>query len=86
MSLEVDHIPALNAPDKQISRLQQPTAGDKVLQKLIVLVKSQWPQDKEKMDADLKLFWNVRHSLTDVDGLVFKEQIGSAEEAISLND
>lgn len=74
MSLEVDHLPVLNATEEQINGIQKATAEDKVLQELLPLIGDKWPEHKGDVDPELKGFWNVRRSLTHVNGIVFKDQ------------
>ena len=74
MSLEVEHLPVLNATDNQTNRIRRATAEDEVLQKLRARITSGWPQKRAEAEPELQLFWNVRNSLTYIDGLVFKDQ------------
>jgi hypothetical protein len=52
------------------SRYAKATADDPALQLVKELLLSGWPEKKSHCPIPARPFWNVRHSLTEVDGLI----------------
>ena len=56
--------------DQRLTSLQEETANDLNLQKVIVHVQSGWPKSVKSVDADIRGYWSVRDNLTVVNGLL----------------
>lgn len=72
MSLEC--LPVLNTTNQQQAELKRATADDSQLHKLKSVIRNGWPDNRKQLDDELRPFWDVRHSLTEIDGLIFKDQ------------
>ena len=58
--------------DIKLSQLQQVTKEDQDMQILSKYIKEGWPQNKPNVPVQVRPFWNVRHELHLLDGLVMK--------------
>ena len=60
--------------DIKLAQLRQVTKEDQDTQILSKHIKEGWPQNKQNVPVQIRLFWNVRHDLHLIDGLVMKGQ------------
>ena len=60
--------------DIKLAQLRQVTKEDQDMQILSKYIKEGWPQNKQNVPVQIRLFWNVRHDLHLLDGLVMKDQ------------
>ena len=60
--------------DIKLAQLRQVTKEDQNMQILSKYIKEGWPQNKQIVPVQIRLFWNVRHHLHLLDGLVMKGQ------------
>ena len=54
----------------RLKRLQQETATDAVLQKIVKLVHRGWPASIKSLDPDLRKYWGLHDDISVLDGLV----------------
>lgn len=48
---------------------------DSELQKIIHYCETDWPKSKNQVDSSIKPYYNFRHELHVIDGLVFKNNL-----------
>lgn len=65
------HLPV--SPSK-LQELKQATANDEILQKLVRVVVSGWPEERSRTEESVRQFWNYRDEITVIDGLLYKGQ------------
>ena len=64
----------MQATPEKIAELKEETAKDKSLQKLPMQIIHGWPDHKRAVHPSIAPYWNVRHELSEAEGLLFKEQ------------
>ena len=62
------------ATPEKIAELKEETANDESLQKLRMQIIHGWPDHKRMVHPSIAPYWNVRHELSEAEGLLFKEQ------------
>ena len=55
-----------------VAEIQQASAQDNHLQKLKNLIIAGWPDTKDMLHADLKVYWSYRDELAVIDGVILK--------------
>lgn len=68
----VDPREYVNISEPRVDAIRQATADDPVLQKLLVLVASGWPQDRSQLPSDLKVYWTFRDVIAGHNGILYK--------------
>lgn len=59
--------------DTHLLQIQRCTKEDEELQKLIKIIKRGWPDEKPKVDEEIRCYWDVRGELTVNFGMVWKD-------------
>ena len=60
------------ASDQQLQRIRDETLKDPQLASLLAILKSEWPTTSSSLALQLRPFWNCRHLLTQVDGIILQ--------------
>ena len=58
--------------DKRLEQFCKETAADENLQKMSSIILSRWPEEKDRIPAQLHAYYNVRDEISVQDGLIFK--------------
>ena len=66
----VTEIPA--SPEK-IEELKKETAKDEALSQLKKQMIEGWPNHKHEVPQNIAIYWNIRHDLSEAEGLIFKD-------------
>ena len=66
----VTEIPA--SPEK-IEELKKETAKDEALSELKKQMIEGWPNHKHEVPQNIAIYWNIRHDLSEAEGLIFKD-------------
>ena len=62
----------LPASDAMLQRIKTATSQDPQLAGLMDVLRSKWPEHKHDVKSALKVFWDLRHTLSEADGIVLK--------------
>ena len=62
----------LPASDAMLQRIKTATSQDPQLAGLMDVLRSKWPDHKHDVKSALKVLWDLRHTLSDADGIVLK--------------
>ena len=54
------------------NKLRKETSRDPQLSRLLKILQTHWPKAMHQLDVDLRQFWNARHLLTEVNGIVLR--------------
>ena len=54
------------------NKLREETSRDPQLSRLLKILQTHWPKAMHQLDVDLRQFWNARHLLTEVNGIVLR--------------
>ena len=70
------HLIYANLPcsDEILEEVRQETSQDPVSQQVIRILRRGWPQSKKALPDNLKEYWNYRTELSEIDGIVLKDQ------------
>ena len=74
MDIRVDAIQAsMNVPECMlVQQIQQATALDEHLQQLKGFIIAGWPESKEQLDQDIRMYWSFRDDMTVIDDITMK--------------
>ena len=56
----------------KIEEFKTETDNDKILQKLINIVKTGWPENKSSVDPQVREYWFIRHEISEQEGLLLR--------------
>ncbi|KAK2711163.1 hypothetical protein QYM36_012368 [Artemia franciscana] len=57
---------------QRLAQIRRETTKDETLNSLLETIQVGWPNNKKSLDRKLGPFWNYRHELAELDGLVVK--------------
>jgi hypothetical protein len=92
MHLSMVTVAGIPASDELFRELAEETKKDPELSRLMPYLLSEWPRTRQRVHQDVRAYWDSRHLLSTVNGLVFrgerifiqtslrKEMIGKAHE------
>ena len=69
---EVNVISIVPISEAKWSQLKQNTQADDQLQKLLSVVKSEWPDKKQDIPTECSPYWNYRDEISMLEGVLFK--------------
>ena len=77
MEIQVDVIQtATDMPEcLSMTELQQALSQDDHLQKLKNIIIAGWPNSKDEISDELKLYWSYGDELVVIDGIILKRQV-----------
>ena len=83
-TIRVDAIQAsMNVPKcMSVQKIQQATAQDEHLQQLKGLIISGWPESKEQVHQDLRVYWSFRDNMGVIDAIIMKGRCIVIPEAL----
>ena len=69
------HLIASNLPVSKfkLEELREATANDQSLRELKETIKSGWPEMKSQTPASIRVYWDARDELSELDGIILKE-------------
>ena len=66
-------VTAIPASPEKMAELKEETANDETLQQLKQHMVQGWPDRKHEILQNLAIYWNIRHELSEAEGLIFKD-------------
>ncbi|CAB3985329.1 Hypothetical predicted protein [Paramuricea clavata] len=66
-------VTAIPASPEKMAELKEETANDETLQQLKQQMVQGWPDRKHEIPQNLATYWNIRHELSEAEGLIFKD-------------
>lgn len=70
--IEVNMMNYLPMTAEKYAEFQKFTAEDETLRKLQTVCQDGWPQNKEQVDPELRVYWPFREEVSSMDGLLYK--------------
>ena len=67
-------VKSLPASEERLAQLRHLTKEDESLQEVNKLIKHGWPKHLKQTPIPARPYWNVRHSLHEADGILFKDE------------
>ena len=66
-------VTAIPASPEKMAELKEETANNETLQQLKQQMVQGWPDREHEIPQNLATYWNIRHELSQAEGLIFKD-------------